>query len=256
MSRRSRRMAKVRPPDPDALDAPWRVFLAVPLVEPVRAAVAGLIGELAPERWPLRWVAAEGAHLTLHFLGEQPRERVELLRLGLPATVAAHAGFDLRTGNLGIFPNIRQPRVLWLGLYGPTHRLETLHAALGATLKELGSAAEEERERERDRDRERFHPHVTLGRLRDAAPGEVPLRHLSAAIRQRLADPATGVLAGPAPLPVPVREVELVRSRLGPGAARYETVARFPLAAPTAAPPAPTSDVSPPPADAPPDARR
>lgn len=226
MSRRSRRLAKVRPPDPDALDAPWRVFLAVPLAEPVRAAVAGLIGELAPERWPLRWVAAEGAHLTLHFLGEQPRERVELLRLGLPSVVAAQAGFDLRTGNLGVFPNIRQPRILWLGLYGPTHRLETLHAALGAKLRAFDLPIEEERS----------HPHVTLGRLRDAAPGEVPLRHLSEAIRQRLADPATGVLAGPPAIPVPVREVHLVRSHLGPGGARYETVGRFPLAAPAAPP--------------------
>jgi hypothetical protein len=63
----------------------------------------------------------------------------------------------------------------------------------------------------------------------------VPLRHLSEAIRQRLADPATGVLAGPPAIPVPVREVHLVRSHLGPGGARYETVARFPLAEATVA---------------------
>jgi len=226
MSRRSRRIAKQRPPAPDAMGAPWRVFLAVALEEPVRTAVAGLIDELAPERWPLRWVAPEGAHLTLHFLGEQPRERVELLRLGLPAAVAAHEAFDLRTGNLGIFPSIRQPRVLWLGLHGPTHRLESLHAAIGAKLRALAFPTEEER----------FHPHVTLGRLRDAAPGEVPLRSLSEAIRQRLADPATGVMAGPPALPVPVREVELVRSHLGLGGARYETVARFPLSQPAAKP--------------------
>ncbi len=247
-------MAKVRPLDAESLDAPWRVFLAVPLNEPVRAAVAGLIGDLARERWPLRWVAAEGAHLTLHFLGEQPRERVELLRLGLPPVVVAQAAFDLRTGNLGVFPNVRQPRVLWLGLYGPTHRLETLHAALGAKLKALGFPVEEER----------FHPHITLGRLRDAAPGEVPLRRLSEAIRQRLADPATGVLAGPPAIPVPVGEVHLVRSRLGPGGARYETVARFALADPpgrsadsatggTAAPPsdAPSGSVPAPPVEEP-----
>ena len=227
MSRRARRMAKVRPPDPAALDAPWRVFLAAPLADPVRAAVAELIAELGGERWPLRWVAPEGAHLTLHFLGEQPRERVELLRLGLPATVAAHAGFDLRTGDLGVFPNIRQPRVLWLGLYGPTHRLASLHEAIGARLRALDFPTEADR----------FHPHITLGRLRDAAPGEVPLRSLSEAIRRRLADPATGVLTGPPALPVPVREVELVRSLLGPGGARYETIARFPLAQPAATEP-------------------
>lgn len=226
MSPRKPRPPKQRPPDPDTVDAPWRVFLAVALPEAAREAVAGEVGRLKPLDWPVRWTDPDNAHLTLHFLGEQPRERVELLRLGLPAVVAAHEAFALRTGNLGAFPNVRRPRVLWLGLFGPTHRLEALHADLGATLRELGFDAPEEP----------FHPHVTLGRVRNEGTKTVALRDLPEAMRRTLADPATGVMAGPPAAPVPVAAVELVRSHLGREGARYETVARFPLAASEDAP--------------------
>ena len=225
MSRRNR-PPRERPADPDTVDAPWRVFLAVPLPEPVRAAVAEQVAALAAEEWPVRWVAPEGAHLTLHFLGETTRDRVELLRLGLPRVVAAHDRFDLRTANLGVFPNLKRPRVVWLGLHGPAHRLETLRADLGAAVADLGYPVEPE-----------FRPHVTLGRVRDQGTAAMPLRNLPEAIRRRCWDPAKNDFGGPPPLPLPVREVELVRSRLSHAGARYETIARFPLAEPGAAGP-------------------
>lgn len=219
MSRRARRPPKERPPAPDDPDAPWRLFLALPLAAAARAAVADTVAALSAEPWPVRWVAAEGAHVTLHFLGDQPRERAELLRLALPAVVGTHAAFALRTGDVGVFPSIRRPRVLWLGLHGPVHKLETLHAAIGQRLRALDFPVDDEP----------WHPHVTLGRVRDEGTPEVPLRSLPAAIRHRLANPATGVLAGPPPSPVPVTAIELVRSHLSHAGARYEMVARFPL---------------------------
>lgn len=230
MSPRSARPAKTRPPDPDAPGTAWRLFLAVPLPPPVRELVGVLTEELAAERWPVRWVAAGGAHLTLHFLGETAPERAELLRLALPPAVARHQEFDLRTAGLGVFPNLRRPRVLWLGLHGPAHRLESLQRDLGESLKGLAFPVEEGP----------FHPHVTLGRVRNAGTPAFPLRDLPEAIRRRLVGATAGTDgAGDAPVPpivppsrpLPVREVELVRSHLGPGGARYETIGRYPLAA-------------------------
>src|SRR5215212_10424185 len=97
MPSRKPRSPKVRPPAPDAIDAPWRLFLAVCLTPDVQRLVAEEIAALTAEGWPVRWVQPETSHLTLHFLGETQRERAELLRLALPNVVAVNAPFDLRT---------------------------------------------------------------------------------------------------------------------------------------------------------------
>lgn len=219
MSPRAARQPKVRPPAPDALDASWRLFVAVLLPDPVKALVGEQIAELANLGWPVRWVQPEGAHLTLRFLGETTRERAELVRLAMPDVVAGHDAFDLRTATLGVFPNFRHPRVLWLGLHGPTHRLESLAADINRAVTELSFPPLDDP----------YHPHITLGRVRNNDGDSVRLRDLPDAVKSRFINPATGAALGPAPLPVPVHEVTLVRSHLGKGAPRYETVASFGL---------------------------
>ncbi len=219
MSPRTPRPPKVRPPDPDALDASWRLFLAVPLSADVQALLASQISELSALDWPVRWVQPDMAHLTIRFLGESDREHAELLRMALPGVVIAEQAFDLRTAALGVFPNFRHPRVLWLGLHGPVHRLERLVSQVDATVAELGFGARDEV----------YHPHITLGRVRNQSSGTVRLRDLPAAIKGRFVNAETGAAVAPPSVPVPVREVQLVRSHLGRGGARYEVLTSFPL---------------------------
>jgi 2'-5' RNA ligase len=222
MPPRNPRPPKVRPPAPDAIDAPWRLFLAVRLTEDVQRLVAEEIVTLEAEGWPVRWVQPETSHLTLHFLGETERERAELVRLALPDIVATHAPFDLRTAALGAFPNFRRPRVLWIGLHGPVHRLQTLQEDIGRALHGLGFAIGEEP----------YHPHITLGRVRNNDGERVRLRELPDAIKSRFVDRDSGAAVAPPSLPVPVREVVLMRSHLGKGGPRHEPIATFPLGAP------------------------
>lgn len=222
MSPRRPRPAKERPPAPDAVDTPWRLFLAVPLPDDVQELVAEQIASLEKERWPVRWVEPEGAHLTLHFLGETPPERAELLRIALPAAVARHAPFDLRTAAFGVFPGFRAPRVLWLGLHGPVHRLETLQRELGRTLEGLELPVSEEP----------YHPHITLGRVRKGQDLKQQIRGIPDAIKRRFVDAESGAAIAPPSRPVPVREVLLMRSHLGKEGARYETVGTYPLRGP------------------------
>jgi 2'-5' RNA ligase len=198
-----------------------RLFLAVPLPEPVIDLVARTIASLQQEDWPIRWTAPGNAHLTLHFLGEVEPERAQLLRLALPGVIAEHDAFALRTADLGVFPNMRRPRVLWLGLYGPAHRLQSLRDAIGAVLEELEFELEDKE----------FHPHITLGRVRSTFNARV--RDLPVRIRARFEQASeSGEVSHKDPLPVPIEEVVLVRSFLGSSDARYEILERFPLRIP------------------------
>lgn len=212
MPARPRRPPKQRPPDPDRVGATRRLFLAVPLPDPLRHHITTLIDALSAEGWPVRWVNPEGAHLTLHFLGETAPERGELLRLGLSGTMARHPRFDLESAQLGVFPGLDRPRVLWLGLTGPLQRLVDLRDDLVAPLRQLGFAIE----------RGPFRPHITLGRVRDGAPPDLPV-----AIQQRLTTEATEPLSA---IALPVVEVVLYQSVLSSEGARYVALARFPLA--------------------------
>lgn len=195
-----------------------RLFLAVPLPPPVVDHVARTTASLQQEDWAIRWTAPGNAHLTLHFLGEVEPERAQLLRLALPEVIAQHDTFALRTADLGVFPNMKRPRVLWLGLYGPAHRLQTLRDAIATVLTGLEFELEDKE----------FHPHITLGRVRNTH--NVRVRDLPARIRARFeAASASGEVTHKRPLPVPVEEVLLVRSYLEPAGARYEVIERFPL---------------------------
>ena len=221
MPSRKPRPPKVRPPAPDAIDAPWRLFLAVCLTQDVQRLVAEEVAALTTEGWPVRWVHPETSHLTLHFLGETARERAELVRLALPDLVAAHEPFTVRTAALGVFPNFRRPRVLWLGLHGPVHRLQTLQKDIGGAQEGLGFRVGDEP----------YHPHITLGRVRNDDGERVRLRDLPDAVKNRFVDRESGAAVSAPPLPVPVGEVVLMRSHLGKAGARHEPIAAFPLGA-------------------------
>jgi 2'-5' RNA ligase len=206
-------------PARETVDTDWRLFLAVPMPDPVRDRIRDLVQRLEPEGWPMRWVEPDNAHMTLHFLGDTPPEEAAILKMALPAIVAQHEAFDLRTAGLGVFPKLQKPRVLWLGVYGPTHRLESLFNELGDVLDEMGFPIEERP----------FSPHITLGRVRDTR--SAPVRDLPAALRAAIETMAAEGLADPKDgVPLPVNEVLLIRSHLERDGARYEVIGRFPLA--------------------------
>lgn len=216
--RRDRAKVRKERPAPETVDTDWRVFLAVPLPKDVIERIGMLVDALRLRDWPMRWTDPANAHLTLHFLGDTPPEQVEILRLALPGLIAAHESFDLRTADLGVFPKLKQPRVLWLGLWGPAHRLESLYNELGDELDEMQFPIEEKP----------FRPHITLGRLRNTR--NVSMSRLSEELREAIADMETNGLADPKqPLAVPVNEVLLIRSHLEQDGPRYEVIERFPL---------------------------
>jgi 2'-5' RNA ligase len=214
---RKERFVKERPPDPLRVDALWRLFLAIPAPAPVQERMRSHLERLEPRGWPVRWSDPAQTHLTLHFIGEVEAAQAELLRIALPGVAARHDAFTLATGKLGMFPNDRKPRVLWLGLEGEFAPLRALHADLGELLARYEFPVEARA----------LSPHLTLGRLRDD-PSAADVMAVSTTMR--------GWQAGD-PLPYPVAEVVLYRSHLSKEGARYEPIARGRLR-----PPAPVEE--------------
>lgn len=215
MPRARRKYTKERPPDPNALDAAQRVFVACPLPRPLHGAIDRLTGQLEASGLPIRWIGSSSAHLTLLFIGEVAPETVEILRLGLPRGMAGLPSVKLQIDGAGAFPSIEQPNVIWLGLRGDVAGLQKLRTRVVKTLASLSFEIEPEP----------FKPHITLGRRREplTTPQRETLQRLLKTERLRAEIPKA-LLA-----PFEIKEVQLVRSVLGPEGATHTAIQSYPL---------------------------
>ncbi len=131
-----------------------RLFVALELSDVVRAAVRELLDRLQRARADVRWVRAEGMHLTLKFIGEVPEEKLASIKQALSVTRSAKP-VEMTFRGLGYFPHERRPRVLWVGIEA-SENLAELAAQMEAALEPLGIT----------RENRPFVPHLTLGRFK------------------------------------------------------------------------------------------
>ncbi len=103
----------------------------------------------------VRWVPAHNMHLTLKFLGEVANSHMDFIKSMLNQLAETHSGFDLQIGGIGSFPNLKKPRVIWVGIHAPAG-LTQLQRSIEERSVRLGYEKEERS----------FSPHLTLGRVR------------------------------------------------------------------------------------------
>jgi hypothetical protein len=121
-------------------DDPERIrsFIAIELSEDLRSRLAALRNELErAEHSFVRWADPEGIHLTLKFLGNIPLRQVGEINGAMDGAVQGIPPFRLEISGLGGFPNLGQPRVLWIGIRGETQMLSRLQHRLCAHISRL-----------------------------------------------------------------------------------------------------------------------
>ncbi len=134
-----------------------RCFIAINLPESVKKILAGLQEELGQCGADIRWVRPENIHLTMKFLGDISKESSDDIVKILKIAGEEHAAFDFEIFGTGVFPNMKFPRVLWVGL--KTGELfAALHQMIEKGAASLGFKAE----------KRRFFPHLTIGRFRSS----------------------------------------------------------------------------------------
>jgi len=132
-----------------------RSFLAVELPEAIRKRIEEIQADLRSSNSDVRWVRPDKIHLTLKFFGNIEESRVDSITRSIEPFVAGTPHFSLEVRGMGAFPNIRNPRVIWLGLIDEKQVLMPLQKQLESTLETIGFPVE-------DRP---FRPHLTLGRV-------------------------------------------------------------------------------------------
>lgn len=182
-----------------------RLFIAAEISEEARRFAADIIGRLRSQHWGkgIGWSKPENLHITIKFLGETEPERESRLIETLFGLAASTPPFRLHLEK----PELLGKRVISIAVQSDSNTVFTLEMAIDTECERLGF----------EREGRRFHPHLTLGRIRQ--PNGT--RELTKTFLQTQIEP----------LSFDIREIVLYESELGPGGSVYRKVGTFPMGA-------------------------
>ncbi len=174
-----------------------RLFIAVPLPDEARHALAALLDGPLPGRvvQPRNW------HLTLRFLGDTDEVTYDRLLHTLDGSDLG-APFRVTLGALGAFPRPDKATVLWVGFSAGLGGFARLADVVAGAAEAAGFPPE-------DRP---FRAHLTLSRIR-------PHQDVRSVVDRAPLDDVSWT----------VGEVDVFRSHLGSGGPRYERLERIML---------------------------
>ena len=201
----------------DSITDNIRVFIALVLSPQAIEALTRTICALEQEiPTGVRWVDPYGIHLTLKFLGNiQSTSTGQVFEAMAQAAHKTNSGskdfgvFQLGLSQLGVFPNARQPRVLWAGIQGDLADLAGLQVRVEEAAGEIGFAPEQRP----------YRPHLTLGRVREGVPPPARLQ-IGKVISEAKLEPSPTWL---------VDSLHLIQSDHRPEGATYTSLGSVPL---------------------------
>jgi 2'-5' RNA ligase len=140
-----------------------RLFLAVNLsiastrrvAEALERMRRGTEGGRGPK---VSWVPPANLHVTLKFLGWTRPEAVAGIRERLATGLTGRKSFEIEAVGTGAFPSTHAAKVLWVGLRDASGALAGLARDVEQWMAELGF----------EKENRPYHPHITLGRVRDS----------------------------------------------------------------------------------------
>lgn len=133
-----------------------RLFIAVDFPSSVRGELIDVLSSF--EGFKLKLVSPELIHITLKFLGEVSDDMVSEIASSLDGIECMP--FDANIKSVGVFPNLRSPRVVWLGAEG---NFKQLHDDVETILSRLDF----------EKDKREFTAHATLGRIKFMPKGQM-----------------------------------------------------------------------------------
>lgn len=175
-----------------------RSFIAIEIPEGIKKGLFEIQEKLKKTGADVGWTRPEGIHLTLKFLGEVEEGRLIDVQKAVEQASKEFSPFVLEVSGIGIFPNTRSPRVLWIGIKDKRDDLKNLQEAIEREAERVGFK----------RENRSFTPHLTLGRVRSQKNRDALIKSMEEFDKIEL-----GLLD--------VGEVSLIKSELSPKGAIY-----------------------------------
>ena len=135
-----------------------RTFIAIELDSAIQETIRHIEELLKKTGIDAKWVKPNDIHLTLKFLGDTPIDKIEPIVQIIQTTAQTSQIFSIELTQLGAYPQIEKPRVIWIGVNRGRDETKKIVLLLKEELEKIGFVKEK-----RD-----FDPHVTIGRLRSA----------------------------------------------------------------------------------------
>ena len=93
-----------------------RTFIAIGLPAEIKAFLGKLQETLKKSNADVKWVKPENIHLTLKFLGEREKKKIDEIIKIIDDVSSEASVFQLEISSIGAFPKKEYPRVIWVGL--------------------------------------------------------------------------------------------------------------------------------------------
>lgn len=154
----------------------------------------------------VRWVDPQRMHITVTFIGDTPPEKMKGITEILEKYVPVFTAPAMKIRGMGVFRDLRDARVIWLGL-DPIPVIAELKKQIDRDLDALGFRIE----------KRTFRPHLTMGRIKRLSERS-PLQGMILEYKDRT------LMEGS------VRDIVLYESRLRPGGPLYIPVQRVEFA--------------------------
>jgi 2'-5' RNA ligase len=174
-----------------------RLFIAFDVSEEVKNYLLGLQKKLPSDS---KFNLVKEFHLTLKFLGDVDTDKVDAIKAFL-SNISSNQ-FTAKTRGLGVFPDEKMIRVVWVGLE-PEEKIAALQQEIEKALLDMFP---------RDT---RFHPHLTLARVKSVKDKKDFIEQLNKLTIKEIE--------------FQVNSFKLIKSELTPDGPVYEDLAEFSL---------------------------
>ncbi|RJP80468.1 MAG: RNA 2',3'-cyclic phosphodiesterase [Desulfobacteraceae bacterium] len=187
-----------------------RAFIAFDLPDDVLEIIGEIQKQLKKKGLKLRWVPVCNIHLTVKFIGDLPADLIDQVAGIMTESAERCSLMTINASGMGVFPGLRRPSVLWIGIHGETDRLIRFQKTLDENLERIGIQSE----------KRPFRGHLTIGRVK-TNPNMELLKESLRLFNDFQTRPFT------------IKEVKLFQSELTPAGAVYSCIKSIALSGPT-----------------------